>query len=206
MVQKFDAGRDFLDEMTVLKAVRWCISAWESDVSAATVQNCWARSQYYDFGKFPRVDLDTIVVDVGDRWKEVRSQIESLGNTLQRLQSRGAIERIGDIRDFIAPSGEEVIDELPDDSLVQQIVDAHNLIDEVESGDEVEVRPEITNQQALHHLQELQRYEEQQEYYFGANELLRSLRKFEREVLKREFEWKSARQADLRAYFSMAEN
>ena len=53
MAQTFDLGRDLSKEMNVLRAIRWGISAWENDVTPATIQNCWARSQCIKFGQFP---------------------------------------------------------------------------------------------------------------------------------------------------------
>ena len=44
MAQTFDQGKDLLIEMHVLRAIRWGISAWENDVTPATIQSCWARS------------------------------------------------------------------------------------------------------------------------------------------------------------------
>ena len=50
MAQTFDLGRDLSKEMNVLRAIRWGISAWENDVTPATIQNCWAHLQCIKFG------------------------------------------------------------------------------------------------------------------------------------------------------------
>jgi hypothetical protein len=57
----FDQDKDLSKEMHVLRTIQWGISAWENDVTPATIQNCWARSQAVDFGQFslPPPDLWT---------------------------------------------------------------------------------------------------------------------------------------------------
>jgi hypothetical protein len=201
MVQNFDAGFEFVHQMDVLKAIRWCVSAWENDVTQGTIQNCWARSQCYDFGQYPRADLDTIVVDVGDRWKEAEGPITHIKEAFQDLQNRGAINQVDNIKAFIAPTNKEVYDQ-PDVDLVQQIADAYNPEVEEESSDEEELVPAITPQEALRCLQQLKRYEEQQEYDSSRKELQQMLRGYERELLNCQFKWKSSKQMDLRYYFS----
>jgi len=44
MVYKADRGQDALEEMDVLKAIRWGINAWHLEVSDDTVRNCWLKS------------------------------------------------------------------------------------------------------------------------------------------------------------------
>lgn len=46
-VTEFDAvpERDPYETMDILKAVMWGIEAWELDVSEATIENCWLKSQ-----------------------------------------------------------------------------------------------------------------------------------------------------------------
>jgi hypothetical protein len=102
MVRNFDGDSGFLAEMGVLKAIRWCISAWEGEVSAATIQKRLGAHSATILANLPRVDTDIIVVDIGDRWKEVRSQVECLSNALQHRQARGATEEVGDLRSFIS--------------------------------------------------------------------------------------------------------
>ena len=49
MVHELDRGGDPKTSMNVLRAVRWGIEAWEQDVTSTTIQNCWIRSQVYDW-------------------------------------------------------------------------------------------------------------------------------------------------------------
>ncbi|KAJ5729054.1 mariner-Tc1 transposon family protein [Penicillium malachiteum] len=44
MVSEFDAGRDPIQSMDVLHALRWGIQAWEFDISAQTITNCFNKA------------------------------------------------------------------------------------------------------------------------------------------------------------------
>ena len=70
MAQTFDQGKDLLIEMHVLRAIRQGISAWENDVTPATIQSCQACSQYIDFGQFP--------LPPSDLWTESQELVESI--------------------------------------------------------------------------------------------------------------------------------
>jgi hypothetical protein len=43
IVSEFDEGRDPMLSMNVLKAVQWGIQAWELDISASTIKNCFQK-------------------------------------------------------------------------------------------------------------------------------------------------------------------
>jgi hypothetical protein len=43
MLEHHEIGYNALDSMNVLKAVQWCIRAWD-EVTAKTIVNCWSRS------------------------------------------------------------------------------------------------------------------------------------------------------------------
>jgi hypothetical protein len=60
MAKTFDEGKNLSEEMHVLRAIEWGVQAWEWDVTPATIQSCWRRSQCIDFGAFPApVDIWT---------------------------------------------------------------------------------------------------------------------------------------------------
>ena len=59
MAQTFDSGKDLSKEMHVLRVIQWGISAWENDVTPATIQNCWARSQVIDWHARPLPSPDS---------------------------------------------------------------------------------------------------------------------------------------------------
>jgi len=43
MVSEFDAGRDPIATMNVLRAIRWGIQAWELDVKPSTIIKCFTK-------------------------------------------------------------------------------------------------------------------------------------------------------------------
>jgi hypothetical protein len=204
MAYNFDAGKDFMAEMHVLQAVRWAISVWENDVTKPTIQNCWARSQCYDMGQFPRVN-NGIHVDVdgsGDAWKDSRDNIEELTKALYNLRHQGALEDIGSVLDFVNPQDEQIVDE--PEVITQSIADAYNPELDPESGDDEPIDPCVSLAEALNALHQLRRYEEQQEQSdnFKSSILLQELRTYERELSRRNFEARSTNQGDIRSFLA----
>ena len=172
MAQIFDDGKDLSKEMHVLKAIRWGISAWENDVTPATIQSCWARSQVIDFGSRP------FPLDI---WAESEPQVDSIRQILVRLQDSGYLATLPNTRDYISPYSEQVQDD-SSDNLVDEIVSQYTLqeLDTEEAGEEVVPLPEVTLQEALGALNTLCQFEEQS----GGNvKVLRVLRWRERELL-----------------------
>jgi hypothetical protein len=197
MVKNFDNGEDFRARMNVLRVIRWGISCWENDVSKATIQNCWGRSQCIDWGHQP--STSTIIVE-GTPWDELDGQLSSIRTQLQDLRSKGAINEVPNIKDFIDGLDEVVTDE-PED-LVDQIVQQYQP-EELEEGDSDNEfpLPKVTNTEALHHLHELRRYEEQQHYHIVMTDLLQILRRYERELAKRQHN-ENKKQVDLRHWIN----
>lgn len=44
MIAKADQGKDALDEMDILKAMRWGMTSWHLEVTEDTIKNCWIKS------------------------------------------------------------------------------------------------------------------------------------------------------------------
>lgn len=200
MVRNFDDGKDFITEMDFLKAIRWGISAWENDVSQATITICWGHFQCYDFDQYPRVDI--IIVDTEDSWAgvDVEEDIREMQIALEGLRKRGAIEEVGNLRDFINPVNERILDD--SDDLVDSIATAYNPELHLECGDDEPQRPPISDKEAFYYLQQLQQYEEQQETLSSEGlRLLRNLRSYEREVAKCQFESSAIKQTDIRSFW-----
>jgi hypothetical protein len=172
MACTFDQGKDLSKEMHVLRAIRWGISAWENDVTPATIQNCWARSQAVDFGQFP--------LPPPDLWTESQQLVEEIRAGIYKMKERGYLVTVPNIREYISPYTEQVVDDSPD-TLVDDIVAQYTQA-EVDSEEEelVEELPPVMHEEALQALHTLRRYEEQNKH--GNLELLRQLRTHEKEL------------------------
>ena len=46
--------------MNVLRAIRWGITAWEQDVIATTIANCWLKSQVLGSNYAPQTEQEAI--------------------------------------------------------------------------------------------------------------------------------------------------
>ena len=183
MARTFDEGKDLSTEMHVLRAIRWGIEAWEEDVTPATIQSCWRRSQCIDFGSFPLPSSNV--------WTESEETIESIRQRLIQMRNHGLIQSIPSIKDYISPySGpwnERIDDHVDLEELVDEIV-AENTQQEVDIEDEegqvhLEPLPLVLHHEALHALYTLRRYEEENKGSDGA--FLRALRRFERDLTAR---------------------
>jgi hypothetical protein len=173
MARTFDEGKDLSKEMHVLRAIRWGISAWENDVTPATIQNCWARSQAVNFGQFPLPDFDI--------WTESQELVDDIRMWIYRMKQRVYLVEIPNIHDYISPYAEQVTDNCPED-LVDDIV-AQYTQEEIEEEGEEEVLiplPLVTHEEALNALHILRRYEEENQY--NGLELLRQLQLHERDI------------------------
>ena len=152
MAQTFDQGKDLSKEMHVLRAIRWGITAWENDVTPATIQNCWARSQCINFGQFPQPPSDL--------WIESRELIDSIRQGLYRIHQNGQIMEVPNIHDYISPYSEQVIDDCPE-TLVDNIVAQYTQINtEDEDNEEVVIQEPVKHDEALDALHILRKYEE----------------------------------------------
>ncbi len=177
MAQTFDQGKDLLKEIDVLKAIRQGISTQENDVSPATIQNCWARSQCIDFGQFPRpsTNLQT----------ESQELVESIRQGLYRLRQNGYLVDVPSVHDYISPYTERVVDDCPE-SLVDDIVAQYTQTEQEEDAEEVVIQEPVKHEEAMYALNILRKYEEQNQ--FGNLELLKMLRRHERDISSRYFQ------------------
>jgi hypothetical protein len=160
MVKNFDNGENFKAMMAVLHAICWGISCWENDVSMATIQNCWAKSQCIDWGNEP--SRSTIIVE-GSQWDGLDSQLNGIRTQLQDLKIRVLSMRFPISRTLLMALMKFVTDE--PEGLVDQIVQQYQPEEhkEGDSNDEL-LLPKVSNLEALHHLQGVRRFEEQQDH------------------------------------------
>ena len=172
MVDSFDAGQDPITIMNVLRAIRWGISAWENDVSATTIRNCWIRSKVYNWSGLEDPD--------SNEWTDSEGLMVPIMNNLITLQRQGQIcERMSiPIRTFLNPIAEEIDDQ--EEDIMEAIVARYGEKRVAESEEEIETIPKVSIQEALSALETLKLYEEQQEY--GDPALTKTLRRREREL------------------------
>ena len=172
MVESFDAGQDPKPAMNVLRTIRWGISAWENDVSATVIRNCWIRSKVYDWSGSEDEDPDD------NEWTDSQGLMAPIMNNLIILQRQGQIREPMSIQTFLNPVAEEVYGQ--EEDVVEAISARHGEERVAESDEEIEVIPKVSIQEALSALQTLKLYEEQQEC--GNPALTKVLRRREREL------------------------
>jgi len=182
MLQQYDAGKDPVTTMNVLKAVRWTIHAWELDLKLSTLERCFHKA-LKDMPATPEaIDVEPFRdIEIG----------------LRRLQEESYIRDIMDIQQFMDP-----VDEIIENSFEEldaQILAKFGPDTEDDSDEEVEILPRITHIEALDALNKLRLYEEQQDE--GLISLLQSLALGESNIRKRQVEARS--QMDIRNYFSI---
>lgn len=44
LIARADLGKDTMEEMEVLKAMRWGMTSWHLKVTETTIENCWIKS------------------------------------------------------------------------------------------------------------------------------------------------------------------
>lgn len=193
MIQEFDAERQPLQTMNVLKAIRWSIMAW-SAVSTDTIIHCWQHS-----GLIPRPSTATSAstststsTSPNAEAAQTTSEVTELINELQR-QNR--IASAINIQSFLNSIEEQVKES--NDELDQSIIAQFGPQREYESDEELEVIPRIPSKVAIQLLEQLQLYEEQQDD--GDIGLLQQLYRH-RSVLYNRY-IKSLQQRSITAYF-----
>jgi hypothetical protein len=180
MLREYEAGRDPIQTTNILKSIRWAIQAWDLDIKASTITNCFKK------GLWNESTLATPVDPV----------INEILNGFERLRIVSSISNLMDISFFINPK-EELVDDEPE-HLDEQILSQFEPADESDD-DEVETVPPIPTQEALEALKKLQLYEEQQDQ--GDIDLIQWLNRHERVIWGRKMA--NLKQGDIRAYFAV---
>lgn len=191
MVTTFDVGGNPTTSMDVLRAIRWGIHAWEFDVTKSTIQNCWARSQAFDFGSQPRLE--------GNMWSDSKALLKEVAHDVATSQNAGHIKEAMDMRNSINPAGEDVVDRSEDITadILARYIEPERL---AEWDEEVEEAPTVKISEALTALSTLKLYEEQSSEANPA--LTKLLRKHERELLHRRKE--GQQQRDIRGFYRVS--
>lgn len=182
MCDEYDADGDPMKSMNVLQAIRWGITAWEDDVTPATIQNSWIQSGVLGSKYKPQTEgWEKQVEEDNQILKDTMTQIEQ---RIQHLVSRERIKSGMDTATFVNPADEIVDDD--DDDLFESLVEAYSMGGaqrEYETDEEdVAVAP-IEEEEALELLARLRLYEEQQ--IDGDQVVISQLNRYEREILAR---------------------
>ena len=99
ILYEFEANRNPVDTMNVLKAIRWGLQSWENDVSGKTIQNCFQKALGGQMHYQEPVD------------PAVMNDIQA---SFSQLQISTPIQDLMDIRAFLNPKEESVQDSLDD--------------------------------------------------------------------------------------------
>src|SRR5436190_21505078 len=139
-----------VEEMNMLWACRWIISAWD-EVQPSTIDHCWCKSTllgpYQGVQRRPTDYHDNIVHD-----------IQQLGEKLWQADRIGRLSI--NINDFIDPI-EKATTEEPED-IIEHIAVQFGPESDAESDEEDIEQPKIKISEALAASQQLRLYEEQQ--------------------------------------------
>lgn len=187
ILHEFEAGRDALYTVDILKAVRWGIKAWNFDISQETITNCFQKG-----------------LSIGTEALEDQSQQQPLAEIyqdIQRMQELSIIQEAMDIQNFLNPPEETITDSF--ESIDEQVLasiqgPSSEEIEDEDRGQEIEVQPLITLSQAREGLQMARLYLEQQEETvdIGVIQLLSRL-----EIDMQAKEARNRRQGDIRDFF-----
>ncbi|KAJ5721893.1 ARS-binding protein 1 [Penicillium malachiteum] len=179
MLWEYEARRDPLATVDILKAIRWAIKAWEFDINALVITNCFRKGLYDS-----KDQVDTPLVH------------QDISRDIERLPIRDVM----DISQFLNPVDEEVIDshDTIEELILSQFQGPKTQdIEEEDTGQEIEMQPPITLPVALSAIRDLISFHEQQETPDVA--YIRGLRRDEIEMQRKEVE--NRKQSDIRGYF-----
>lgn len=155
MIEEYEADRDPLKTINVLKAVRWSMAAWEQ-VTSTTIANCGRKSSLHGeaYGPLNRAQADV----AAEQLQLLQSLQDSMNEAVPERDSRMAIDRFLNLpEEMIFDSDQEDIE------LVIQLHSAQEAGADVESDEEEEILPKVTVLQALNALRQLRLHEEQQD-------------------------------------------
>jgi hypothetical protein len=174
-----DAGRDPVQTMNVLQALKWGIQAWEFDISAQTIANCFNKA----------------LID-GEDYQIQQQLMNELNAGLKML--RPLLLDPMSIENFLNPMDEVVQDgiETIDDIVLAQFTREDDNDDDADA-ETIPETPLVPINDAIHALETLLLYEEQQDR--GETHLITSLYKHQRSIQDRRLN--AQKQKDIRGYF-----
>lgn len=166
MISEFDLGYDPMNTMSILKAIRWAVKAWDEDLLDKTIQNC--------FTKISNRQSDTERVS-GQLLRELQTSLDQLAIS--------DIKEVMKIDQFLNPYEEQVIDTL---ETFDNLILGQFGTEEAEPNDTNEVYetlPKITASEALESLYRIRLFEEQQTE--GNQHFLKELKKYEQLLMEK---------------------
>lgn len=146
MIQEFNNGRNPMETVTILMAIRWAIKAWEVDVSDKTIKDCFEKAL---------VCQGNAEVDNSQLLQEIQACLDFL--------KISHIKEIMTINEFLNPAKEEVADNLDDldNFVLSQFCDDEGTESSDDDGD-LQVLPRISAAKALEAFYTIRLFEEQQ--------------------------------------------
>lgn len=179
MCDEYDANRDPMKSMNVLKAIRWVVEAWEGDVTPTTIRECWIKSRVLGPKYAPGVPGWKNLVN--EDTKMFNNMISRMVKQVAYLTQQKRIKTAMDITKFVSPVSEVVADSKDDslDSLVE-IYTSGGVQRDHETDEEDESVAPVQEKEALELLSRLRLYEEQQAD--GDTVLISRLNKYERTI------------------------
>jgi hypothetical protein len=182
MMTEFDRGYDPVSTMTILRALRWAISAWNIDLKDDTIQQCFKKALTIE---------DSIEIS------EREELIDEIQHGLQKLQLSHNIQEAMSISQFLNPADEQVNDNIMDldDIIISQFAPESCKSDDDDAWEPI---PQISPADALECLYKLRLFEEQQAEDADQH-LIQHLMRHERVLLQRNME--KQQQTDIRTFF-----
>jgi hypothetical protein len=182
LMVEFDAGRDYNKTHHVLRAIEWGIQAWAA-VELQTISKCWQKG----FQIEGPANLD--------QWSESLDLIQDIQSTARTIaRNQGVQAPLDNIRDFIYPEVERVIDS--EEDITTQIVE-HYSLPEKDQDEEVGVEDiveKVSISEAINALNTLKKYQGQRNQ-LANQDLMVQLQKELRSLQAERFN--SQRQSDL---------
>ena len=182
MCNEYDANRDPMKSMNVLKAIRWAVAAWENDVTPTTIRECWIKSRVLGPKYAPGIPGWKNIVN--EDTKMFNSIMSQMVKQIAYLRRQKHIKTAMDITKFVSPVS-EVVDDSDENSLdsLVEIYASGGVERDHETDEEDEAVAPIQEKEALKLLSRLRLYEEQQ--VDGDMALISRLNNYERTIKAR---------------------
>lgn len=182
MCDEYDAGRNPIETMNILHAVRWVIAAWYHDVTPTTVQNSWIKSGALGPDYASRIEgWQHYVYEDNRVFTETTTR---MAQQIKSLAQQRYLKSAMDVNAFVSPANETVEDD--DEDHFESLLEAYSTggaMREYETDEEDFAEDLIEEGEALELLERLRLYEEQQED--GDKVVLARLNEYERDIRAR---------------------
>ncbi len=175
----WEEGKEPLEEVNLLMAIRWIVDAWEEDVKKSTLVNCFRKGRVLPLktghGEERDEELDEEADD--DLESDQANIREELERTTMELILRQHLVQALTVDEYVAPGDKEVYD--PEADLTAHIVATIDLLD-TEPAEELQAetpQEKVTHDTALTSIETLLIYAEQQQSHENDLRAVHSLRR-----------------------------